>query len=439
MSAIESGINITIQEPGNGCRRTLAAALAFHLILCACFAGILDLYSPVYLVASLLPGAAIIILLVAFDIRRALLILLSIFVFVWLLMDRADGLFQLLNRLFALSEASQSYRYSYFLCSAEQWRMTLALVMLSSVMGALCFASTWARSSVFRIILPVSALIVQIYFGVFAPDICIMLLVLYAAWAAARPKTDFAPLTCILLALTFFLTCLLPIDSEGLRNFSERIRDNISLKSEDIALAFNGEDGNGFTDPAGRRSETENSSFYDSGEANPDSGRIFKNIYEPDFSGAQAGLAQRLLSSAAALALACAALASVPVMRYGIRRRRVRRSYRLISNLQPALAIDAMFRHSMSWISCYSDYPCAAPYSSYAASESVSGFREIYDLWEKTAYGNYTATEGDRYAVQEFMSRTIESVRKRSPRGARLHMILYLYPPQKAMAKGYRR
>lgn len=196
-----------------GCILWLAAILG-------AFADMLDWmqYAPFLLPGLLLP-------LIPGKYRKALYGILGMVAIYSLV--RLESIGYLANRLFALSEAAQSYEYDYFTVSVTH--PGEGFVMLSLLLG--CTAALWENRA--NLLLTALLLIAVAYFGI-APGLLFLALLVIAAACNLSGQGNWLNILLILvtvLVIAGLVTQLAPEPLEGVSSLDEQLRDVLSGNS----------------------------------------------------------------------------------------------------------------------------------------------------------------------------------------------------------------
>ena len=184
------------------------------------FASLLDWvqYAPFLLPGLLLP-------LIPGKYRKALYGILGAVVLYSLV--RLESIGYLANRLFALSEAAQSYEYDYFTVAVTYPAETL--VLMSLIMGSLVSLwDIWANLALTAVLLLAVA-----YFGI-APGLLFLALLAIAAALNLSGRGNWLNILLILvtvLVIVFFVTQLAPEPLERVSSLDEQLRDVLSGSS----------------------------------------------------------------------------------------------------------------------------------------------------------------------------------------------------------------
>lgn len=439
MDQAASGFVLTVSKKKSRAGTMGATAAVLYSATVGCFLSMLGMTSFAQILAALVPGLIVVLSLVLLNrgsIRIAAAVIAAS-IFALLIIDRADGLMQLCNRLFAMSEARQPYVYVFFATSDSEGRLFFAVTLLSAAMGALCHIAGSLKGKMPAFALLLTIVGVQIFFGVFPEDVAnVFLFAVFMAVFTQRGGMRLVALPASAMLALLIVSLVLPGASPKLADISEQIRDRLDTRMEAFIGAANSGDAlDADATGAGRRQETEDVLLREGDNANASDAVRFETVYEPTFAGAQAGMASPVLQSGAALLLIFLLLFSILVVRYLLRMRRHRKKLVFFDIGPCAKAIDAMFRHVIEWLAAYGNLPEGVPFGEYDEPlkavmpwASDGEYREMLLLWESAVYGDHELPEEARKAMRGFVDLTVAEIRRRAGRRARAMMRLYLYP-----------
>lgn len=339
-------------------------ALFLAAVICNVFAALDWLHLlPAALVGVILP-------LIPQTKRRQVQDVLWGFLAAWLLLRFAsilDGMKLLANRMFALSQQTQSYEYDYFTTSGES--PVEAVLWLSILAGTLC--SLWGN----RVngVLCGGWMLAMAYFGVTPGAVWLASLMLAAFWSALPGQQRWfhgvlvAVLLCV-IALT--VTRITPEPMKGISALDDRLRD--ALAAAPVAYE-----------------QTPVPTEVPEPEAVP---QPETELEQPDH-GVQRIAVNVLFLLLAALTLALLFIPAVIKDRAEKRRQRSRAGLRDPDN---AAAIRAMYLYARKWLAL-SEFAPEIP-------------AEIHAIFQEAAYSDHAMTEQQRETMRSFLVETAAAV-----------------------------
>jgi hypothetical protein len=403
-----------------------AAALYAALFGCLCDMAALSTAGAV----ALIPGGAAAVVLALLPRRRAaglaaLGALIAAAVVVALTWPSAlDGAKLVLNRLFAASEAKQTYTYEKFSLSAQAdaWPSLFRAVLLplglgaAAVLGPVCRRARMAAAA--GCLLALAGAVS--YLGV-SPSVP-WLLALAGAAAAALWTPCAAPLLALRSALgaglALALVCgavLLWLPGEDLRlsAWEEDARDRLAA----VTVAY------------ADRSQAENTPEEDPAQAD----RAFEQEEDAaaDLGGDEQDWTRPL--SIAAVILALAMLLFVPAVLSDRLKKRRARNRAGLDDPDHAAAIRAAFLYALRWLRLGGLEAANTPFSGYAPqvedrfSPAVrASYEAVLPLWQEAAYSGHHMDGGQRRQMADFLDETQQLVWAALPRRKRL-LARYVY------------
>lgn len=284
-----------------------------------------------------------------------------------------DGVKILANRLFYLSEQTQSYEYAYFPVRGES--CVEAVIFLSMLLGSIPCAGIPAGAWV----------IAMAYFGV-TPDavwLVLLLLVGLVSVLPARQRWFYGLMVgALVVAIAFAVGKLAPEPNPGISELDEILRDSLAFSDfvyEQEPVPTEVPEPELIPKP-----ETE--------------------LQQPDH-GVQRKVINILIMILGALTLA---LLFIPAV---IRDRAEKRSLQARAGMDDpnhAAAIKAMYLYAQRWRKL-SAQPMEIP-------------EEVYAIWQEAAYSDHAMTEAQREVLHSYMVETANAVWNGADRKKRLHI-----------------
>ena len=257
------------------------------------------------------------------------------------------GARELCNRLFAASEAVNSYRYRYFAVPENQ-SVTAAAVLLLSAAALLAALTALDRSRRAAAGIMAACTLFQAYFGLSFPAwVNVPLYGLLAARMMSRPagRKRLAAFGAFVLAAALLTAVLLPGVDAATEAASEKARDSLTALAEQITGSVT-EAPEGETET--RRIHTRS---METGDGEADTEQEFRLVTVEE---EQISMPQRFswlkAVLAALLAVALLTLPFAPFLLLNARRKKARESREAFASEDAGEAVRAIFGHVVLWL-----------------------------------------------------------------------------------------
>ena len=339
------------------------------------------------------------------------------------------GAMELANRLFAFSEASNAYAYEYFeQASGEASAVRLALLCAAVLCGAVCALARRSRgipAALFFLLV-----LFQAYFGV-TPGIWRNLFVFAClAFLVAGSRKEFragAVPVCVFALIAALVLAVAPRPIAVVEDYSEHLRDELGRAMMRITQ---------WEPPqAAGVNETHEESRLSEEEANLDASasqdqREFEHQTQAEQEISRPHRVDWL--KIVLLLLAVVAILVVPFAPFLLVSRARRRSQEkraAFADEDNAVAIRAMFRHTVDWLQACGmkteNRPfaqCAEGAAELLSQEYGERYAEAARIWEEAAYSDHAMDESKREVVRELMEETEKTLYERADRKTRLRL-----------------
>ena len=285
----------------------------------------------------------------------------------------------LCNRLFAASEAVNTYAYRYYPVPEGQ-SAALACVLLSLFAGALIGLMILSTSRLLPLVLMAACTLFQVYFGLALPALILVpLYSLFAVLLMRRPvlRSDLLAFGVLVLVLSLVTALLLPGVDPATEKASEAVRDHLSELSQSVT-------GTAAEVPEG---ETETRHIHPrslaEGELAAQTGRTFrlvtaleKQISQPQWVDWLKILLLAILSSLLLI------LPFTPFLLLNARRKKVREAEKCFQSEDTAEAVRAVFSRVVQWLD----------------ATGRGGGDRLYRDWPQTFSGDLPEGYAERFA-----------------------------------------
>ena len=341
-----------------------------------------------------------------------------------------NGFLLIFNRLFAISEQRQLFRYVFFPITSPEsdWNgnIAAAFVVIAAIFASLSITLVHMRSKLPAIAAMIVVVGVQVYFGVFPS--AIWNIVLFAAFAmilaaghTANRRVSISGNTTIIAALVMVALVVwvaYPGKNLQLHEFSESIRDRFDTRINPFSVtpfdAYN----------AGHEPEPEDIDFRLADVQDETLHEMAMDDYIIEFDeraqGAEIGFvfADSLLWAVLfviALIIIGVLYVLVPPLWRAAKRRR---TFDLDDS---PTAINNMFVYLLEWLAVcglerknvvFSAY--AVQLSSLMSPQYSKEYENITVLWQKAVYSSHTPGEAERKHMRAFLDKTTSIVWKQS-------------------------
>lgn len=318
-----------------------------------------------------------------------------------------DGVLSLLNRLFRASEARNAYEYEMFAVADERAEMPAFIVMTLALLAAVFLLIIHDLRIAGLIILAVPA-VLQAYFGLAAPAYVNAAVILAALMMQLEPQnrhygTAYIAILAILLAV--IIGVFFPGVHAGTEELSEQVRDWLG-RAADEENALSGES---LSEWMETRHVNEKSMDNGEKEARGTEGyRVLQvekmQISRPDWINL---LKTAMLLIGSVLLLI---LPFVPFIIVNMRRNRAMRQQADFDAPDGSLAVRAMFRHVVRYLSASGMQEKNVPYQAWTLPKMQEAYREQYrraaGIWERAAYSDHPTDDDERAQVKALLNET---------------------------------
>ena len=333
-------------------------------------------------------------------------IMLLLLALLFLLPAARDSGEALCNRLFALSEARNAYRYTRF-TPADDAAPTLALMLLAVcavLLGAILLLS---RSRLMALTLAVLTAGLQIYFGVSLPAwVNLPLFGLLGAVCLAAPRKPRTVLSytggLALIAAVVFL--LAPGVHEPTELASEQVRDRLSLAEPWTAALME-------TPPDALETRHENRVTLESGEQEGQSSRDYRltTVKLLDISRPAWVDYVRIIG----LSLLLLTVPFLPFLWLNSRRKKAQALRADFTSEDHAVAIRALFRHVIAYLDFAGISAEPQPFTQWGdtlarplSADYAEQFAECARIWQEAVYSDHAPSDEQHQAMLSLLAET---------------------------------
>ena len=333
----------------------------------------------------------------------------------------ADGFLLVFNRLFAMSEQHQAFRYVMFTIyspeSAWDGNIAAALVIIMVLFAAISAVLVYTSRKIPVIIMLLIIVAVQVYFGVF--PLALWNIILFASLAIMLVPDSSAAVVVPLVLISAVVWVAYPGMNLQLREFSESIRDRFDTRINPFAVApQTAHDAIFQPEPEDRdlnvvyvQEDTLHESALEDYNVEHDELPLGAEI---GFAAPQASLLPAILL-VIAIAIIAAAIRFIPPLIKASRRRK------MFDIDDSPIAINNMFVYMLEWLTVLGLKQKNIVFSAYASQLSVlvspqysKEYENLTALWREAVYSNHTLGENERQRMKEFLNKTTDIVWKSS-------------------------
>jgi len=342
-----------------------------------------------------------------------------------------NGLLLIFNRLFAVSEQHQLFRYVMFHISSPEgdWsgNIAAAFVVITAIFAGLSIVLATARRKWFIVVIMIIIVGVQIYFGVFPGAMWnIGLFATFAIMLASGQQEDgrvaFWGIAAVLILL-FIVSAVVWVAYPGrnmqLHEFSESIRDRFDTPLNPFAVAPFG------THDVAIQPEPDN---LDLNIADVQDDTLHENHtvdylaeYDERAQGAQIGFAAPQLSLLPAIILVISLMIITAIIRFVPPLLRAAKRRKMFDLDDRTVAINNMFIYLLEWLAIIGLEQKNVVFSAYAPRLAVLMSQQYSDeylslaaVWQRAVYSNHTPSEAERKLMKEFLNKSTNFVWKKS-------------------------
>jgi len=336
-----------------------------------------------------------------------------------------DGVLLLANRLYEASEAVNAYAYDYFEV-ADSASPLAALVWLSLFGGLLCAFS--ARRRIVALVLFLAAALTEAFFGVTPPAWQNLLLFAVLALLLARESAaNSLALLAGAAAVTLAVFLLAPRPNAAVEAYSEHLRDELGAVA--MSLTQNGQQQESETNRTHQESR-QHEELVGEDRLQGQEQRSFEREIENE---QELSLPHRVdwLRIALWLLLVVALLVVpfLPFLLLNRARRRAEERRAAFSGADNAVAIRAMFAHTMDWLRAggldTENRPFAACVDAVEALTSpdlAARYAAAVSIWQEAAYSDHTMTAEQRQTVRELLDTTAATLYEKADARTKFRM-----------------
>ena len=328
-----------------------------------------------------------------------------------------DGFPILFNRLFAVSEACQAYKYNMFPVSTSvdfhEIYMLTAFLILSAICMILCAFA--AKNRWIFGLLAVAFIFVQIYFGVFPSAGWNVILCLSVMLIAACKGRSIISRGIILLVIYGAIFLVVQLTFQGpdsaLSELSEQIRDQFDEQLENPAMGA-------MAQLEHLQSDEEENLPLNSAEVSDEPYRQakadeFSVNRSEKFQGADIGETNPAIPPVVYLIIIIAVLILSAAIRLVLRFKETQKRRESFMLLDYAAAINNIFLYSIDWLKVYGLNEDNIFFSSYfdSVSDLISPeysvmYIKAVKLWQEAVYSSHAMTAEQREGMLGFLEAT---------------------------------
>ena len=336
------------------------------------------------------------------------------------------GLKALLNRLFTVSEAYNTYVYTRFDVPEGQ-SVLPAQILLALIAVCVILCAAVSRKPLLILCCTGVAALGQVYFGLSFPGWLNVILFGFFGWLLVPEQNGvrrFA-LYAGIMAVTALLVCVYnPGTDVSIESLSESVRDRLSGA---LMQSVGGADGS-LQPPVGVRHV--NSRALRSGESPAETEQEFREVLieqeeisRPDPIARIRGAFPFVLAAVAVIYL------GIRLFRLTVRRKKVLAERERFCSENISEAVCAMFRHIALWLTYAGCGSGNRPYRDWAAGldghlppEYIQHYEACVPVFEEAAFSDHSLNEQQRSAVRDLLDETENLIYARADRKERLRL-----------------
>ena len=329
-----------------------------------------------------------------------------------------DGFLLVFNRLFAISEQHQLFRYVMFPISLPEsyWagNTAIALIFFMLIFAVLSFALTHIRSKAPILTLALTIVAVQVYFGVFPS--AMWNIILFSALAliiANKHNTSFQSNITVVALLALISTTVFiihPNPGPQLSDLSEAIRDRFDAPINPLEVAHLGTH-DAYFQPTPEDRNLNVAGVEDTLHQSPTEEYFLE--FDEIAQGAEIGLTAPPPSLLPAVLLVIALIIVAVLFRFVPPLLKASKRRKAFDVDDSPTAINNMFIYLLEWLAVIGlehknvVFSAYTPQLSNLVSQQYSEeYKDITALWQKAMYSNQTPKETERQHMKDFLNKT---------------------------------
>ena len=430
---VGTGLSLEISQKSDN--RLFGAAFKLMLILAMFFgaagsflnmAGLTGLF--VYLIPAAVIGTAEMFICRSRKLELCFYAATGIILLVMIAVCRQQlhsGMGTFFNAIFEASENQQSYMYDRFTANGSNADIIFFILPVSIAIAAQCSFSVRKRNvaSAFAVFAVCAG--VQVYFGVFADTVWLLLLffafALFTAYAAGSKALPPQIILTVLLILAVTATfTLYSGKSETLASWSESVRDRFDEP-------YSPPDASGMSAPDKNPRENRNDGANDTDDGADAQSEHIGAI------GSTIGVMRRIKSPALTLLFIFIAIVLLYVIiRYGIRAFRISRFRARFSNPDVNTAVKSMFHYLIAVLKTGGLRTQNRDYSEYknqvaemTADAHTNSYKNAVKLWQEAEFSEHSMSENQRAEMRGILNEILRKLSDNSTFTGKLRLRLF--------------